>query len=147
MSVVIRSTPWAITAIPPITIHGASSSDSARCKAASAFSIGERLPARALGMVLDTSPASPHFLDRSLADRIARTGPAAHCFEGGKRRERMGHCASRARSLDGLEDALQPLGGSLTGEPALDRAFLPCIPAAQSLILMNISYLRWGSPE
>lgn len=112
MSVIIRRTPCAMTAMPPITIHGASSSESARRNAASASSIRDRLRARPAGMVLDASSPPPALVDRSLADRIARAGPVAHGFERAQRRQRMGNGTRRLRSLGHSECLLQSLGRS-----------------------------------
>jgi hypothetical protein len=83
MSVVIRCTPWAITAIPPITIHGAPISESASLKAASASSIGDRSGPRRAGTLLNAGPAEPHLFDRALTHGVARARPSPHGFQRG----------------------------------------------------------------
>jgi hypothetical protein len=115
ISLVMRCTPWAMTAIPPITIHGGPASESARFSAASASSIRDRSRSRGAGMSLDASPAVPHLLDGMLADRIARAGPVTHRLERGQCGQCVGYRARRPRSFSGSQRVLElsccPLAG------------------------------------
>jgi len=119
MSVVMRCTPWAITAIPPITIHGAPVSDSASLSAASASSIRDVSGPRRTSTLLDVRPAAPHLLDRPLADDIARAGPSPHGLQRRQGGQRLRHRTRRARPLGGLQRALHLRRRPLTCQPAL----------------------------
>src|ERR1041384_4380685 len=110
MSVVILCTPCAITAIPPITIHGAPVSDSALLSAASASSIRDVSRSRGTGTLLDAGPAATHLLDRALCGRVARAGPSTHGLQRGQRGQRLGHGSRWTWSLHGLQGALHARG-------------------------------------
>src|SRR3954463_9763114 len=106
MSVVMRCTPCAITAIPPITIHGAPTSESAPLSADSASSIRDRSGTRGAGTPLNAGPAAPHLLDRALADGVPGTRPSPHGLQRRQRRQRLGDGTRRTRSFGSLQLAL-----------------------------------------
>lgn len=137
MSFVMRCTPCAMTAIPPITIHGGSNLASARVSAISAVSMRDRSPPRT-GVFLDPSPAVADFLDGMLAHRVARSGPSAHGLERRECGEQLGHCPVRARTLSGLQCALQLRGRALTSEPTSNGMFLAFdVPSGSPVILAS----------
>src|SRR5262249_32348902 len=101
-----RRTPCAMTAMPPMTIHGAPASSSALTSAASASSRSRSPLTRLPGTLLDAHPAATHLFDGALAHRIARPGPLASRRQRGSRRERLGHGLLRVRTFRAHQLAL-----------------------------------------
>src|SRR5882757_5768125 len=124
MSVVIRWTPCAITAIPPITIQGVPSSDKARLSAASAVSIRDRSGSFATRSSLNECPAPPDILGCPFADLIARPGPLPHGFERRQRRQQLIHRTFGTWPFRSLQLTLHARRGRLTRQPALDGCLL-----------------------
>lgn len=81
MSVVIRRTPRAMIAMPPITIHGIPDASSAFVRAASASSIRRSPATRLLRTMLHQCPSAPDAFHALLAHRVARSRPQAHGLE------------------------------------------------------------------
>src|SRR5689334_18549848 len=108
ISVVMRRTPRAMLAMPPITIQGTPAARRALAISASAFSrgsasVGLGLPLRTL---LNLRPPSADLLHGALGDLVARPGPQAHFREGAQRGEGLGDGLDRAGALLGQQAAL-----------------------------------------
>jgi hypothetical protein len=107
MSVVMRCTPWAMTAIPPITIHGAPTSDSALLSVASASSIRDLSGSRRAGTLLDADPTTPHLLDRVFTHGISRAWPSSHGLQRCECGQRMGNRTRGTRPFRRLQLTLR----------------------------------------
>jgi hypothetical protein len=95
-SVVKRRTPRAMIAIPPISIHGARDSSSARESASTASSRRLSVLSRRLGTTFDPRPPLAHRFHQRFAHGVARPGPCAHPGE------RLGSCNGLGNGLLGL---------------------------------------------
>src|SRR5262249_8288954 len=118
MSVVIRRTPRAMTAIPPITIHGTAVAFSAAARSASAASsLGSPL-LPGFRTLLDPRPPAAHLENSRFADQIPRPRPDPHRFERGDRGERLGDGLRGAGTLAGGQFAASLTGEHLPASPA-----------------------------
>lgn len=81
ISVVKRRTPRAITARPPITIHGTRIALSARFSASSASSRRRSPRSRGLRTALDVRPATAQFLDGTFTHGVTRPRPRTRLLE------------------------------------------------------------------
>ena len=118
MSVVMRRTPRAITAMPPITIHGTPVALSALARSARARSSSSpRL--RLLGTLLNPRPTATHLKNCRLVDWIARTWPQPHR-------------SHRVRGCNGFRDGLRWTRTVMSRHrtTALSRELLPSFPSS-----------------
>jgi hypothetical protein len=120
----MRRTPRAITAMPPMTIHGTLVAFSALVRPASARSRRRSLSAGLLGIVLDPSPTAAHLENRRLAYWIARARPHVHRIHGVRGGQRLGHCLRWARPLARSDLTTSRRGELLASPPTPHRCSL-----------------------
>ncbi|CAN5907809.1 hypothetical protein BH11MYX4_BH11MYX4_04990 [soil metagenome] len=121
-SVVMRLTPRAITATPPITIQGARVSFSAPASASSADSSRRSpRPRRGPGTCLNPCPSAPDHEDRFLAHGISRAWPLPERFERVERCECFRDGLLRTCAFHCEQLALADGRGRLAGSPPLNR--------------------------
>lgn len=134
MSVVIRRTPRAMIAMPPITIHGIPDASSAFAKAASASSIRRSPAARLLRTTLHQCPSAPDSLNALLAARVAGSRPQAHGLERVQRGQRLGHGLRRSGAFGRLQAALAVRGQFMASLPAPNPALSGVRQHAKALL-------------
>src|SRR5262249_47534269 len=122
-----------MTAMPPMTIHGAPAPSSARARAASASSRSRSPFARLAGTLLNARPTAAHLLDGTFAHRIAWAGPLARRCQRRRRRERLGHRLLRTRPLRAHQFAL-----------ARRRRLLPAAHSQDGTVVTHTSRLPHG---